>query len=333
MLAKPASGTWKALDAMDDFTTQWMQLQATPTLGKDSQYAAWSADPKIGAELQDEALTDVAQTVLAENGGLDDLLTSPSSYIDAHLASFYRVSTGSGASGAASVTVDDAFLAQDQTTFTKTDLTSASRAGILTSAGVLATQSHTTLPSTVLRGKLVREQVLCDEIPPPPPNVPPPPATRPDGGTTRSLFEAHASTPGCVSCHQYMDPIGFGFGHFDATGAYQAFDQNGYDAGPPLDVTGQINPMGTGDLSGAFDGAKDLAARLAAAPQVSACFAVQQLRYALSRIETKDDACSAQKAYAAFTGAKLNVQALMTAIVQSDAFRYRSGFTAGASCQ
>jgi hypothetical protein len=328
MLAKPASGPWKALDAMNDFTTQWMQLQATPTLGKDTQYTDWS-NPKIGAELQDEALTDMSQAVLADNEGLDDILTSSSSYIDPDLATFYKVSVGSGAQ----VTVNDAFLAQGQTTFTKTDLTAASRSGILTSAGVLATQSHTTLPSTVLRGKLVREQILCDEIPPPPPNVPPPPAGRPDGGTTRSLFEAHETTPGCVTCHQYMDPIGFGFGHFDATGAYQAFDQNGFDAGPALDVTGQINAMTKGDLSGIFDGAKDLVTQLAGASQVSACFAVQELRYALSRVETKADACSAQQAYAAFTGGKLNVQALMLALVQSDSFRYRSVINAGAACQ
>jgi hypothetical protein len=327
MLAPPASGPSKALGALDDFTTQWLQLQATPTLGKDSQYRGWK--PQTGAELQAEALTDVSQLVLADNGGLSDLLTSPSSYVNADLAAFYKVSAGSGETA----TVLGTALPQGQTTFVKTDLTAAGRAGILTAGGVLATQAHTTLPSSVLRGKLVREQLLCDEIPPPPPNVPPPPTTVADGGTTRSLFNAHATVPGCVSCHEYMDPIGFGFGHFDATGAYQALDANGFGTGPALDVTGQISAMHPGELAGAFDGAKDLATQLAGAPQVSQCFVVQELRYALSRIETKADACSAQQVYGAFASSELNVQKLLLAIVQSDAFRYRSVVNAGSACR
>ena len=36
--------------------------------------------------------------------------------------------------------------------------------GILTNGSILATQAHSSLPSTVLRGKLVRENVLCDII-------------------------------------------------------------------------------------------------------------------------------------------------------------------------
>lgn len=323
MLAPPASGPSKALGALDDFTTQWLQLQATATVGKDSQYT-WKS--QTGAELEAEALADVSQLVLADNGGLADLLTSPSSYVNSDLAAFYKVSAASGET----VTVT---LPQGQTTYVKTDLTAAGHAGILTAGGVLATQSHTTLPSSVLRGKLVREQILCDEIPPPPPNVPPPPTSVADGGTTRSLFNAHATVPGCVTCHQYMDPIGFGFGHFDATGAYQTLDANGFGTGPALDVTGQINAMHAGDLSGAFDGAKDLATQLAGAPQVSQCFVVQELRYALSRIETKADACSAQQVYSAFASSELNVQKLMLALVQSDAFRYRSVVNAGSACQ
>jgi len=330
MLAPPAAGqTSKALGAMNDFTTQWLQLQATATLGKDSQFSKWNGNAKLGAELQDEALSDVSQLVLADNGGLAELLTSPSSYVNPDLASFYGVAAGSGTA----VKVADAFLAQGQTGFVKTDLTAVSRAGILTSGGVLATQAHTTLPSSVLRGKLVREQILCNPIPPPPPNVPPAPASVPDGGTTRSLFEAHETRAGCVTCHQYMDPIGFGFGHFDATGAYQAVDANGFDAGPPLDVTGQVNPMNTGDFSATFNGATDLTTQLASAPQVAECFVVQELRYALSRIETKADACSAQQIYGAFSSSQLGVQDLMLALVKSDAFRYRSVENAGSACQ
>jgi hypothetical protein len=320
--------TAKAQGALDDFTTQWMQLQSTPTLGKDAQFTAWNTNAKLGAEMLAEARTNVSQLVLAKNGGLTELLTSPSSYVNEDLATFYNVSPGSGTG----VTVSDPAL-QGAGAFVETDLSSTGHAGILTNGGVLATQAHTTLPSSVLRGKLVREQVLCDEIPPPPPSVPPPPTSVADGGTTRSLFEAHATTPGCVNCHQYMDPIGYAFGHFDATGAFQMLDANGLATGPALDVSGQVAAMPPEVFATPVDGAAALATKLAGATQVQQCFALQELRYALSRIETKADACSAQQIFDSFSSSQLNIQKLLVAIVRSDAFRYRSVENAGSACR
>ncbi len=323
----------RAAGALDDFTMQFLQLQGTATLGKDSQFNAWTMYTKLGTEMQDETLTNVSQAVLADDVGLTELLTTPSSYVNSDLAAFYGVPLGSGAH----VTVSDFVLSGDQTTFVKTDLSSSSRAGILTNGAVMATQAHTSLPSSVLRGKLVREEFLCDELQQPPPGIPPPAASVPDGGTTRGLSAAHASSSSyCYSCHQFMDPIGFGFGHFDATGAYQATDANGFtpaSAYPSIDATGQIIAKNPGELATTFDGAADLVKQLANAAQVQQCFVVQELRYALSRIETTEDACSAQQAFAAFSSSQLNIQKLLVALTGTDAFRYRSVETAGGGCQ
>jgi hypothetical protein len=318
----------KAADALSDFTMQFLQLQDTPALGKDTQFA-WAA--KLGAEMQDEVLTDVAQLVLADNGGLTELLTSPSSYVNSDLAMFYGAPMGSGPG----VTVQDSALSGSLATFVKTDLSSNNRAGILTTGGVMATLAHTSLPSSVLRGKLVREELLCDQLQQPPPGIAPPATSVPEGGTTRALSAAHeTSNPYCYSCHQFMDPIGFGFGHFDATGAYQATDANGFlGTFPPIDATGQVIAKNPGEAAFTFNGATDLVTQLAAAPQVAQCFVVQELRYALGRIETTSDACSAQQAFAAFSTSQLNIQKLLVAITGSDAFRYRSVVTAGSACQ
>ncbi len=331
MLADP-----KAKGALDDFTTQWMQLQSTPTLGKDTQFTVWTGDTHLGAELVDETLTNFSQEVLGD-GGLADLLTSTSSYVNRDLATFYgdgpgnsTITTGSGPH----VTVDDSAL--PDTNFVKTAI--PHRAGILTNASVLATQAHTSLPSSVLRGKLVREQVLCDAIPPPPPGIPAPATALGDAGTTRALLEEHFNKQPCVGCHQYMDPIGLGFGFFDATGAYQPNDANGQTTVPQggfpaIDATGKINAMLAGELSASFDGATDLVTQLEGSTQAQECFALQEFRYALSRIEGKDDACSAKQFYAAFSASHFNIQTLIVALVGSDAFRYRSVENAGAECQ
>jgi hypothetical protein len=335
LTVKDTSGNLLAQSAIDDFTTQWMQL--TPVQAKDSQFVTFNSDNQagvLGASMNDEVLVDVSQTVLVDNGGLTDLLTSPSTYANTALTGFYNIATP-GTKGSETGSSSDPLLNGD-TTFTKTQF--PNRVGVLTSGGVMATQAHSTLPSFVLRGKLVRENVLCDPIPPPPPNVPAPASMAPTTGTTRDLLLAHQQKgTSCPSCHQYMDNIGVGFGNFDASGQYQPTDANGFTTGtfPPIDPSGSIAAF-AGDKSAfstTYTNATDMVTQLAGATQVRQCFTLQELRYALSRIETPSDACTAQKIYSAFTSANENVQSLILAIVQSDAFRYRSVVTAGSACQ
>jgi hypothetical protein len=332
-----ASGTGtslKALDAINDFATQWLEIAVAPS-GKDPVFTNWAAT--TGEEMKDETLLNYSQLVLAENGGLTELLTSPSSYVSSDLAMFYGASAGTGAA----VTVNDPALGDGGVPFVQTSL--PNRAGVVTNGSILAIQSHALLPSSVLRGKMIREDLLCDPIPGPPPNVPPIAAAVPDGGTTRELFQAHAD-PGdaglassCYTCHRFMDFIAFGLGHYDATGAYQAFDQNGAASGPTLDVTGNIYPADPGELNAAINGATDptvgLAATLAGADQAKECFALQEFRYSLDRIETTSDACSAKQLYSAFTASSLNIQKLMIAITGTDAFLYRSANNPSGYCQ
>ena len=316
--------------ALDDFAEQWMELESTDAVTKDTQFGGWNAT--LADELKQETLHTYANEVVTENAGagatLTELLTSPQSYIGTDVAKFYGVSGG-----------DDSYA-------TKTNVNPAGstiRAGVLTNAAVLATQSHTSLPSPVLRGKLVREQVLCDPVPPPPAGgvngmpIPPPPASVPAGETLRQVDETtHLNVNAvCTSCHTFMDPIGFGFGHFDATGAYQATDSNGLDAGPypPIDATGTVTPMGANDVALTFNGAVDLATQLSTQPRVAQCFALQEFRYALSRIESTSDACSLQQAYQSFSSNALNLQSLIIAIVGSDSFRLRNVETAGSDCK
>jgi hypothetical protein len=331
MLADP-----KAYGAINDFTTQWVELQSTPSLGKNSEFGSWGTI--TGEEMLDETLTNVSQLVLANNGGLTTLLTSPASYVNADLATFYGVTMGTGSG----VTVNDSALPSGQTKFVSTTL--PNRSGIVTNGSVMATQAHSTLPSSVLRGKLVREDVMCDPIPPPPSNIviPPAPTAPGDGGTTtRDLFLAHMNIVGpCYGCHQFMDWIGFGFGNYDATGAWQATDANGYanattpaSSFPPIDASGKIILMNPGELSvPSFSGPSDLIADLAGSTQVKECYALQEMRYALTRIETPADACSAQQIYSAFTGSSLNIQTLLVAITGTDAFRYRAAEVSGSEC-
>ena len=130
----------------------------------------------------------------------------------------------------------------------------------------MAAGSHSDKPSNTRRGQMVREQLLCQDVPAPPPGVNAnlPPA---DGRArpSRQTFARHTTDASCAACHNLMDPIGWGLSGFDAAGAMRTKDSNGQ----PLSVKGQINGMTPPD----FNGPVELGQKLAASPEFKTCFA------------------------------------------------------------
>ncbi len=101
------------------------------------------------------------------------------------------------------------------------------RGGLLGQGSILTLTSYSIRTSPVLRGKYVLENLLASAPPPPPPNVPSlkPKARIPiNPRTLRDAMQLHRAAPACASCHARMDPIGFAFENFDATGAYRDHD-------------------------------------------------------------------------------------------------------------
>ena len=113
-----------------------------------------------------------------------------------------------------------------------------------------------------------------------------------------------------------MDPIGFGFEGFDASGAWRTTD-----SGQPIDTSGSI--MGT-DVAGAFNGPIELGAKLAASDEALACAATQWFRFAFGRDPgqtTDGDVCALKALETALKqGGAL---ALLRAIPQTAPFLYR----------
>jgi hypothetical protein len=96
-------------------------------------------------------------------------------------------------------------------------LPQARRAGLLSHASVLASYAHSDQTSPVRRGLFVRSRLMCMELGTPPANAGAVPEVDPDS-STRERFEQHSDSPQCASCHRSIDPLGFGFRHFDAIG-------------------------------------------------------------------------------------------------------------------
>jgi hypothetical protein len=315
-------GDARATDALQDFADQWLDVENMDAVTKDTQFTNWT--PMLARELHTETLTTFSSSVTADNIDYPSLLTSTSSYVNPDLASFYS----SGVPGTAGAT-----------SYTKMPVgtSAAPRVGILTEGGVLAMHAHTSLPSPTLRGRLIRQQILCDQVPNPPASVggqpiPPPPATLPDGQTTRAQYMQHfGKNVVCAGCHQYMDLLGFGLDNYDATGSY--ITTEGGSIPTAIDSSGMFVAMGAAGLTGSFTGAADMIAQLAASTQARECFALQEMRYALGRVESAGDSCSAQQIYRAFQAGTFNVKRLLVAIVSSDSFRYRTPVNAGSACR
>ncbi|MCA9649807.1 MAG: DUF1592 domain-containing protein [Myxococcales bacterium] len=190
------------------------------------------------------------------------------------------------------------------------------RAGLLTHPAVMATHAHANQTSPVHRGKLVRENLLCQILPAPPPNVDNVPPDPTPGATTRQRFEEHKENPECFGCHQLIDGLGFGFESYDGTGAFRTMDGD-----LPVDASGEV--VGTEQSNGSYDGAIELSTILVDAPEVQDCMTRQWLRFSLGRMDAELDSCTIDRVSTAFAESGNDVRSIIREIALSDSFRYR----------
>ena len=148
----------------------------------------------------------------------------------------------------------------------------------------------------------------------PPPNVPKLPEPEP-GLSVRERVAMHRDVEPGKGCHRLMDPIGFGFEHFDGAGLWRDVDN-----GVPVDDSGEVP---TTDVAGPFNGVVALGQKLAQSEDVRSCFVGHWLTYAYGRGEDVQDTCTRNGLESAFAQANGNIQALLLALTKTDAFLYR----------
>jgi len=230
---------------------------------------------------------------------VDTLLGAKYSVMNGPLAAFYGIKGVTG----------DAFQ--------KVDLDSTQRAGVLTHASIMAAKAGPDQSSPILRGAFVREQIFCQPLPQPPITVDANPPELNPKLTTKERFAAHRNDPSCEGCHRLIDPIGFGFERYDATGAYRTTEN-----GKMVDATGELTAT---DVDGPFNGAIELGGKLVQSKDVEACVATHWFNFALGREPGDTDACTVQSLGAAFAGSGGDLRQLLLATVQTDAFLFKGG--------
>lgn len=247
----------KANALVENLAGQWLATRELAV--KQIEVEGFELDDALRAAMEQEASLFLHE-LMSSDHVVGDLLHADFAFLNKRLAEHY------GLPNASSFGTD----------LQKTPVTDARRgAGVLTQANFLTVYSQLNRTSPTRRGKWVSENLLCVVIPPPPPKIP---ELVPNDGTmptsTRERLEAHrrkGST--CFGCHQYMDPLGLAFEHYDTVGRYRETD-----LGAAIDTTGEVPVTNV-----PFDGIPSLATALEDDPRLRECVLRKFLTYALGR--------------------------------------------------
>ena len=209
----------KAVAFSSRFISQWL---GSVELGRSAKPDT-GVFPEYSGSLEEAMKREVAeffQHLLREDGSLLQLIDADYLTVNEELAAHYGISGVTGRE------------------FRKVPIQDRNRGGVIGMAGLLTAASLPVRTSPVLRGKWVLETLLGKELPPPPPNAgdlpEPTPAT--EGLTLRQRFEQHRDSPQCATCHDRIDPIGYGLENYDAIGRWRVTDENDR----PLDTVGEL---------------------------------------------------------------------------------------------
>ena len=252
-------------------------------------------DPNLAVSMRGETLALIEHLAFDSTSSFVELFDADYTFVDPTLAAFYGVQYPAGSSGFVEVELP----AEQQ------------RAGLLSHASILATFSHSDGSSPTLRGKFVRETILCQSIPAPPNDVVV--ALHPDNeaATKKEKLSQHMDDPSCKGCHILMDPVGFALETFDGIGTYRDMDN-----GVPIDTSADGGDLGT------FDGATELASVLADHPDTLRCVVRNLFRHASAHVEVDGEQLAIDKVDEAFAASGYQLKEMMVELVANEALRY-----------
>lgn len=290
MLADPKSSA-----LVENFAGQWLQLRSlTDAAPNKDIFSEFDDELRLAMRRETEMFFAAA---IRENLSILDFLNGKFTYVNERLAKHYGLEGVSGPE------------------FRRVSLEGTQRAGVLTQASILTITSDPTRTSPVKRGKWILDNILASPPLPPPPDVPllSEDADAVASGTLRQRFEIHRSNPACISCHEKMDPLGFGFENFDAIGRWRTKD-SGFD----VDASGTLPDGQT------FNGPVELLTILKASQgEFSRCLTEKMLTYALGRGLEYYDKCAVDSICAALAKDDFKFTTMFLEIAKSDPFRNR----------
>jgi hypothetical protein len=280
----------------EQFALQWLELDP---LGH-----AVRPDPKKFPEFDDAMAADMKEEVVRlfheivrEDRSLLELLDARHTWVNGRLARLYGIGGGK------------------ESEWRRVELPDRVRGGLLGMAAVHAVSSYPFRTSPVLRGKWILESLLGSKVPPPPPGVVSLSEDAPEAETQtlRQRLAKHRQNPDCASCHDRMDPLGFGLENFDVLGRWRTTEN-----GLPVDVEGVLP---SGEKFHGADGLKQVI--LKRKDEVMRHLSRKMLGYALGRQLNKFDECVVDDAMKALRANEYRASALIETLALSYPFRHR----------
>jgi len=280
----------------ENFAGQWLELRNLDVVKPDPQkFPDWTPELRDAMKQETRLFFDY---ILRENRPLSEFLEARYTFLNETLAKHYGIEGVKGPE------------------FRKVDLTTAQRGGILSHASVLTVSSYPTRTSVVIRGKYILNNILGSPPPPPPPDVPM--LDESTVGATASLrqqMEKHRADATCASCHNKMDPLGFGLENYDGIGKWRTMD--GKFA---VDSSGSL-PNGK-----TFATPDEMRAVLKSQlPQFSRCIVEKMLTYSLGRGLGSYDRRTVDEIDRKLAANNYGFQGLVYEIVHSLPFQSRRG--------
>ncbi len=269
---------------------RWLHLSGVDQLDKDPELFA--GFPGARTALLESAQRTIEDALAGDGDDVGRLLTTNSTYVNDAIAPLFGLEPVGSSS------------------LVPIDLPDGERSGILTHPALLAALAHYDQTSIVARGAMIRQQLLCNELPPP---IEIDAEAVGAGMTPREFAEYRLSDPACRGCHQLMEPFGFIFESYDAVGRYQTTMD-----GQPIDTVGEVTAT---DFDGSYSSVPELAQALAQSDQVSRCVTQHMLALGLGT-KAADTTCAVDELVDQFPEAP-ELDELIPAIALSAAFRTR----------
>jgi hypothetical protein len=260
------------------------------SLAKDSM-AYPKASGAVLSDAREQTLRTAYDHLIVRDRDYRDLFTTRDTFMSPALATIYNVPTVPG-----------------WTSYSFPE--DSPRAGIEHHISFLTLHSHPGRSSPTLRGKALRERLLCQVVPPPPPNVDFSAVEDPDANlrTARERLTAHRSNPVCAGCHKITDPIGLAMENFDGAGQFRTSE-----GGATIDASGSLDGR-------EFTDPRGLAQAIHDHPQLPTCLVKRMYSYGVGSATTDADKPQLEYLSKRFEGSGYRVRELLRAITMSPAF-------------
>ena len=249
----------------------------------------------VARDAKEQALRTISSLLLTERGDYRDLFTTRKTFISGQLGRIYQVPVARPDGGWTAYE----FPADDP------------RSGLVTQIAFAAQYSHPGRSSPTLRGRAIREALLCQRVPDPPGDVDFSQFNGPDGTnkTTRQKLDEHSENPSCAGCHKITDPIGLALEKIDGAGQFRQTDNDS-----PIDTSGDLDGVKYQDAIG-------LGKALHDNPAIPSCVVQRLYAYATGRTPGAATDKELVKYFGeAFVADGYRIPDLMRRIAVSDAF-------------